>query len=478
MITIQQLPLADAGADGSVCHDEGYPLSGSAENSEGVTWTTSGDGTFNDPSSATAIYYPGDADINSGEVELTLTANPSAPCTVEATDALTLVINHCQEISIPAGWSGISSWIEPQDSDLDTIFDKVMNDLVILQSQTGVFWPGQNVNTIGAWNTLEGYSIKMDAITDLTLAGSRSATTVLNLGNGWTMMPVLSECLVNAEDLFSGQDVTIVKEIAGWKVYWPALGINNLESLEPGKAYYALLNSGGSINFPDCTPESLSEPDASQKSIFETIGDMPWNTFSTSPHTHTIGLPVAAVGETVLKQGDLIGAFDNEGNCFGVAEWNGENTSITLFGDDPLKDIKDGFAEGDQLFFRVFIRSTAGEYELLVVYDDNLPNSDGRYHNNGLSLIGDLKIGATGISEGNAKDALIYPNPASDVLYIDFDRPGQVNAIIYDVSGHVMVDRDLNELRNQLDISGLRSGVYLIKLEGSELLKIERIIKK
>lgn len=478
MVYVQQLPSANAGMDGSVCHNGSYQLSATVEHAGDLTWSSAGDGTFDDPAAANAMYFPGQADIDAGEVQLTLKALPSAPCSAQAEDVLILSVFHCQDINLTDGWSGISSWVEPMDTDPDTIFNKVKDDLVILQSQTGMYWPGQNINTIGQWNYLEGYSIKMNAVANLSLQGSRNSISMLELNNGWTMMPVLSECTVNAADLFSGTDLTIVKEIAGWKVYWPALGINNLVNLESGKAYYVMMNSQGSVAFPDCTPESTGEPEYSGKSFFDRIGTVPWNTFTTTPNTHIIGIPEDAVGESLLKTGDLIGAFDRQGNCYGIAEWNESNASITVFGDDPVTSEKDGFVEGEPLLLKAFIRTTEKEYELMVVYDDELPQSDGLFHSNGLSMIEDLKVGATGIYEGSASDALIYPNPASNMLFIDFDVAGDVSAVIYDVQGHEVIETRLTELRNQVDISGLRNGVYLVKLEGNDLLKIERIIKK
>ncbi len=46
-----------------------------------VTWETSGTGTFDDPNSPTAKYTPTNADIDLGQVILTVSANAEAPCT-------------------------------------------------------------------------------------------------------------------------------------------------------------------------------------------------------------------------------------------------------------------------------------------------------------------------------------------------------------------------------------------------------------
>ena len=45
-LTITPLPIADAGNDATICAGDTYVLSGTSTNNNGITWTTSGDGTF------------------------------------------------------------------------------------------------------------------------------------------------------------------------------------------------------------------------------------------------------------------------------------------------------------------------------------------------------------------------------------------------------------------------------------------------
>jgi len=85
-------PTVDAGADDEACGDTPYTLSGSATNQDYVEWTTSGDGTFDDASSLTAIYTPGSTDISNGTVTLTLTAFAVSPCGDHASDDMVLSI--------------------------------------------------------------------------------------------------------------------------------------------------------------------------------------------------------------------------------------------------------------------------------------------------------------------------------------------------------------------------------------------------
>ena len=59
---------------GSICQGSTYQLSGLAINYQTLTWSTSGSGTFDDPSMLSPVYTPSAGDIASGSVVLTLTA--------------------------------------------------------------------------------------------------------------------------------------------------------------------------------------------------------------------------------------------------------------------------------------------------------------------------------------------------------------------------------------------------------------------
>ncbi len=62
-----------AGADASICETETHQLDAYAANYISIEWTSSGTGTFDDPSILNPVYTPGAEDIEDGEVTLTLT---------------------------------------------------------------------------------------------------------------------------------------------------------------------------------------------------------------------------------------------------------------------------------------------------------------------------------------------------------------------------------------------------------------------
>jgi hypothetical protein len=159
-----------------------------------------------------------------------------------------------QNISMQAGWTGISSYVQPDDSNLEVLFESIIDDLVILQADGGVFWPEQNVNSLGNWESPKGYLIKLKDNAQLNLVGTVSNSKYHELLNGWNLLPIVSKCHVSILDLFDGSGVQVdfIMEVAGTGIYWPDMGINTLQQLEPGKSYYLKSTGSGTITFPEC----------------------------------------------------------------------------------------------------------------------------------------------------------------------------------------------------------------------------------
>jgi len=100
-ISFEYLPQSDAGDDKVICEEDSLNLIGFASNFDTVYWETDGDGTFENPSQINTVYIPGIADISGGTANLTLTAFPINPCSIEAVDQMQLNI-----VSMPMVFAG------------------------------------------------------------------------------------------------------------------------------------------------------------------------------------------------------------------------------------------------------------------------------------------------------------------------------------------------------------------------------------
>ncbi|MEY4903624.1 MAG: hypothetical protein RLZZ292_1439 [Bacteroidota bacterium] len=67
-----------------------------------------------------------------------------------------------------------------------------------------------------------------------------------------------------------------------------------------------------------------------------------------------------------------------------------------------------------------------------------------------------------------------YPNPANDVLHLDFDKNTSSFFVIqlYNSLGQLVLSKSSNSMENSLDISMLPQGMYVVKVLGKERKKI------
>ena len=191
-----------------------------------------------------------------GSFDVSLTVTSGTTNSTEVKENYITVVDQTQTqiINIPAGWSGLSSCLIPEDTDINAIFQEVMADVVMLQNMGGVYYPEMGVNTIGQWDNHEGYKIKVVSDITLNISGWTDPSNEIELNNGWNLVPVLSECDVQVDKLFNdvAGAVVLVKEVAGPGIYWPLMNINTLGWLKPGKAYFVKVTENVTVGFPGC----------------------------------------------------------------------------------------------------------------------------------------------------------------------------------------------------------------------------------
>ena len=378
-------------------------------------------------------------------------------------------------VFLTAGWNGLSSYVIPTNPLIADIFQPGLDELTILLNNSGqLYWPDQDINTIVNWNSHNGYMIKTTGETEILFSGMEETWKSLNVLGGWNLIPVLSACNVNVETLFDGTDPAIVKEVAGSNIYWPDYGINTLVNLHSGNSYYVKMNAGGVITFPECTlplttsnsrndktgnggtPLLLKEKGWGMRFFFP--GPIP----PPSNITHTIALPLDAFHKIEIQPGDFLGAFNEMESCFGIVEFSKKNTAITLFGNDPITNIKDGFDESEEMQFKWYISDDNAEVKLDVEYDFSLSENDGQFTNNGLSAIKILKEDPASIIYLSDPHIEIFPNPTSGKLSITFSGiTGPIAMEITNIHGDALFRKELilnqeSEFMIMKDLSAFR----------------------
>ena len=91
------------------------------------------------------------------------------------------------------------------------------------------------------------------------------------------------------------------------------------------------------------------------------------------------------------------------------------------------------------------------------------------------------KIVVTAINNLTTQSILsVYPNPFTSSIYIKRDGDKQLQIQLMDVSGKIVLNKALSTSENQLDLTTLASGLYLLKVYDTEnqfiqSLKIEKV---
>ncbi len=76
---------------------------------------------------------------------------------------------------------------------------------------------------------------------------------------------------------------------------------------------------------------------------------------------------------------------------------------------------------------------------------------------------------------GGAKELLIYPNPAHELLFIETFSNTPHTVILYDVTGKVVLTKEISKDNKQVTVSAISNGIYFIQILG-ETSAIKKII--
>ena len=381
-----------------------------------------------------------------------------------------------QIIQLNENWSIISTYQTPDFPQLEDFFSHQIADqtINILIGKFGIFWPGQNINLIGEWNTNEGYKIKMNTGDELNIPGETNENKTVELLQGVNFLPVLSETPVSATEIFNQLEGSLIYafDIVNGLIYWPEGGIYTLETLEPGSGYLVNVSAPGSIIYPESDGlKHFTKPQP------VTIRNAPWTVQNTGI-AHLISIYADALEG--FTTGDIIGTFNSMDQCVGMVQYDGrnENLGLVVYGDDLTTGFTDGMSDFETMSFRVFKASLQEEIAVYPEWNQQMPNT-GLYVDNGLSAITSFKLEALGIGQHIRSSIEIYPNPAGNELFIAGEYTDGTTVEIIDQIGKTVLYQRIQSNNNKLDVSQLQGGLYLVKitLENSRPTNFKLIIK-
>lgn len=347
-----------------------------------------------------------------------------------ATDGISLIESLSFELGgnfslqLSQGWNMISSYVQPIPADMLEVLESISADVILIKDQEGATAvPSLGVNSLGDWEVVKGYQIKMlqEAILDIEGQVADPAATPIDLLAGWQMIAYLLPQPSSASGQFASiaEDLDLVKDNLG-NVYLPAFGINNLGDLRPGQGYKVRMINATTLtyaqNFIDPTPPTAT----ATPSVFS----LP-DTYNTGQNA-TLVIPLGAM-EGILSPGDEIGIFNEVDSLAGSAVIIDGNLAITVWGDDALTN---GPAEGmnSNMPYRFKLWRAAEDqvYDLAVTFT----NGDGLYNEDDLEVIASVSIVTSTAEHLLFAPAAVYPNPLMDYVTIDLLRDEPIDQFL------------------------------------------------
>ncbi|MBE0639281.1 MAG: T9SS type A sorting domain-containing protein [Bacteroidales bacterium] len=378
-----------------------------------------------------------------------------------------------QEVALNAGWSGLSSYVVPSDDNFEAIFGSAIDDLIIMYNNDGMLWPAENINTLGFWNADEGYVIKMAADATVTFTGQPNPLTTVTLTEGLNILHVPTECGMLTWEVFEqlNENFLYIQGIALPQIFIPMYGIDNLNILEPGKAYFIVTTQDVTLTFPEC---GVSRGDEKGQIIFEEE-ESPWGVTIKSPVSHNIVVTSHATG--FLNPGDFIGVFNPAGQLAGYVLVGESHSSVnvTVFGKDPFNSVASGMNEGEKFEFRYYDNASRLTRTLEPVYDASLPAA-GTFQPFGLSVVIGFKTSSLSVTIPDVSEITLYPNPNDGTFTIiqNNDQPF-IRFEVIDPTGQSVSEGAL-QAQTTINLKKRTGGIYFIRLSGPGTVLLKKIV--
>lgn len=373
------------------------------------------------------------------------------------------------------GWWGISSYLE---TDLSLV-SEVMDPLVLIpgsqhlitfvDKQGKYFWPEPipPQGNLTTWNPV-GYKLKVkNTPACLPIYGDSLVDQSFVVDGSFTFLPVLTNVPVVVDSLLQGHTdkIMLIYHWAKNQLWTPVA--SDFDTIYPGYAYL-LVNKPGSGTYTIEYPHFV--PDAPHLYPVQVEGKIannsPWEDVQNTAQPHIFLFSDNATGK--LVPGDIVGAFDQTGACFGMAEFNSKNDlyKLVAMGYSGYSSEDRGFLSGETINFRIYRPTTGEEFEVSFIYDSNYPSSNGLFASNSVSMVLDFTESATLVNNPQSEgyQLNIYPNPATDGLNI-ISNQKIAEIQILNSMGQVVYQTHLNDNAALVDVSKLPRGFYIVAVK-------------
>ena len=153
-----------------------------------------------------------------------------------------------QEIYFNQGWNITSTYIDPENSSIEVLFNPILDDLVIVKDYLGnAYLPQWSFNGIGNMQIGHGYYVKTTLTTSLTFYGAylTPEENPITISSGWNIIAYLRTTPSPLDEIFeslvASDLIVIIKDYLG-TAYLPEFDFNGIGNLNPGQGYQIKTN--------------------------------------------------------------------------------------------------------------------------------------------------------------------------------------------------------------------------------------------
>lgn len=365
-----------------------------------------------------------------------------------------------QVIQLNAGWNLISTYLNPYDPEMEKVFDEVKESIHLVKNNVGeVYYPAASIDNIGNWDPTQGYKVKIESAKRIEISGeSIDPNTPIRLETGWNMIGFLSDLPIAAESHFASilDQIILAKDIDG-NVFLPEYGINGIGELQPGKGYQVQMKESATL-----TPAS-SQREADSEMHIPVLSATHFVHQIRSGHNATLIIQA----EDQFEFADEIGVFDKNGQLVGSGVYERHPMVITIWGDDPFSEGKEGLYPGEAFDLRHWRADKGIEEALLLNYE----NEKGEYVEDAI-LFANASIATSLKDEINMNEKIVlYPNPASAKvrLQLNLNKTAQFELRLINFHGQVIYRVGQQEIATnsdevEIDLQPFAEGLYQVQI--------------
>lgn len=166
-----------------------------------------------------------------------------------------------QTIPLSTGWNYISLNVKPESLDIKYLMSPLVEEgsLDLIKNNAGVtYWPAKQIYDLKTLDLQQGYMIRVNMDTKLTVSGKAIALPFnVPLNTGWNMMPYPAQNPAKAMDVVadlknSGVLVKVQDEKGNAIVNLPGIGwVDYIKEFRPGEAYMINVNQDARLIIKD-----------------------------------------------------------------------------------------------------------------------------------------------------------------------------------------------------------------------------------